>query len=129
MKTVLPMLLLIVCSVAYAADSFDQRARNAHRLEMQADQRNYQNSLHSALMPVMKRIMASCRGQVQGNRPQPFSLVGDVTRHSSIEHIQVRPANGFAKCFADGMKKISVPAPPKNYEGRTYPITMDFRFH
>ena len=129
MKYILPVLFLLVCTVSYAATSFDQRAQNAHRLEHRSDQRNYQNSLHSALMPVMKRIMSSCRGQVQGNRPEPFSLVADITRHSSMEHIQVRPANGFSKCFAKGMTKISVPAPPKNYRGNTYPFTLDFRFH
>ena len=73
--------------------------------------------------------MSACSGEVHGSKPDPFSLVGDITHTSTLINIQVRPADGFSKCFANGLANVSMPALPDNYKGKTYPFTMDFHFH
>jgi|GEM_PF-6038855 len=96
MKNILLTMALLVPFTVFATDSFEERAREANRLEHAADQQSYQAALTARLKPKMTRLIGGCKGSLNGARPHPFSLVGDVTR-TSLKNIQVRPNSSFAR--------------------------------
>ena len=129
MKYIILVIALTAPISAFATASFDERAREAHRLERASDQRAYQATLRSRLAPKMNKLMARCARMTNGARPRPFAVVGDITRTSSVVNIKVKPSSAFAKCFASALSSISLPAPPDSFAGNTYPIAMDMTFH
>lgn len=129
MKRLLLILLLLIPFVSLAADSFDKRARAAHRLEHADSQRTYQAALNMKLRPKMNRIIAGCRGSTNGSAPRSFALVADITRASSLEHIEVKPSTAFTKCFVSALSRLSFPSPPKSYKGDSYPFALEINFH
>ena len=114
---------------AFAQDSFEERVRNANRLEHAADQQGYQAALTASLKPKMVKLVSGCSGSLNGARPHPFTLVGDITRGSSLEDIVVKPDNAFSRCFAGALSRVSFPKPPVSFNGNGYPITMHLNFH
>ena len=129
MKYVLLIIVLFGPLATYAADSFEERTREAHRLEHATDQRTYQALVRSKLRAKMNKLMAGCIRSAYGSKPSSFAVVGDITRSSSVENVKVKPGSDFAKCFAGALSRVRLPAPPDSFEGNSYPIALDMNFH
>ena len=129
MKYILPAMALFASLSVFASASFEERVRAANRLEHAADQQRYQASLTANLKPKVTRLIGGCRGSLNGARPRPFVLVGDIVRSASLENIMVKPNSPFARCFASALSRVTFPKPPGSYKGDGYPFTMDMNFH
>jgi len=115
----LALIAAIVCAGWSGAcgETFEQRlaaGRAAARSELG---RAYDMSLGAALQDIMPR----CAPPGAAGKTGRFALVATVAADGAASSIEIQPVNDVSTCFANGVSRTRLPAPPS----APYPLTIE----
>lgn len=124
----LPLFLLLFAALAHAGSPdpvlFDERVRLAKAAESDEQLKTYPHAMFKRAGRHFARTMRKCIALSPKAEMQAFMLVADINARGRAEAIEVKPDNGFARCFATRFAAASYLKPPA-YPGReSFPVTM-----
>jgi hypothetical protein len=126
-KSILVVFLVIASANVSAADSFEQRAEVAKKLEDTDQGQAYEKVLIGATSDYVANAMHQCFPKGVKADADRFVIVADLLADRSLARVEFRPQTKMTQCFVAKFANAPFPDPP-SYAGTSgLPIVFDMK--
>lgn len=127
MRSVLVAFLVLASASVWAADSFEQRAEIAKRLEDTEQGQAYEKVLVGATGNYVANAMDQCFPQGLKADTDRFVVVADLQASRTLTRVELRPHTKMAQCFVEKFVKAPFPDLPSYAGLNGLPIVFDMK--
>jgi hypothetical protein len=117
------LLLILLVPTVCQAETFEERVKLAKAAQQDDAYKRYVERMYENVNQGVVAVMHACFTDVK--KAQAFKLVADITGPGKLQAVEVKPATTAAKCFADGVREILFPTPPRYPQRKGFPIVME----
>lgn len=127
MKSILAIFLAMASANALSADSFEQRAEAAKKLEDTDQGQAYEKLLIGATGDYVANAMHQCVPKGVTADTDHFVIVADLQANRSLARVEFRPQTKMTQCFVEKFAKAPFPDPPSYAGLNGLPIVLDMK--